>query len=294
MLLGGMLGGYALAEPFRLTVTRHRLSPVGWPAGLELRVAVLADLHACDPWMTPAHVARIVAQTNALSPDLVLLLGDFVAGYRMGRFSRLVPHAAWAAELARLHAPLGRHAVLGNHDWWEEVEVQDRRKGPTRAGLALQAAGIPVYENSAVRLVKNGQAFWLAGLGDQWAFWPKVRRWRGRGSVPYDGVDDLPATLAGIDDAAPVILMAHEPDIFPSVPRRVALTVSGHTHGGQVRFLGYAPIVPSRYGRRYLHGVFVEDGRHLVVSSGLGVSGLPVRFSVPPEIVVIELGGRAG
>jgi predicted MPP superfamily phosphohydrolase len=84
--------------------------------------------------------------------------------------------------------------------------------------------------------------------------------------------------------------MAHEPDIFATVPRRVSLTVSGHTHGGQVRLAGFAPIVPSKYGRRFTYGHIVEDERHLIVSGGLGMSGLPIRFGVPPEIVIVDLG----
>jgi predicted MPP superfamily phosphohydrolase len=104
------------------------------------------------------------------------------------------------------------------------------------------------------------------------------------------GVDDLAGTLRRVTDAAPVILMAHEPDIFPQVPGRVALTLSGHTHGGQVRVFGYAPIVPSKFGTRYVYGHVVEDARHLVVSGGLGCTGVPVRFGSPPEIVLLELG----
>lgn len=288
-------GGYAIAEPFRLGVTRYAMTPANWPAGLRLRLAVIADLHVCEPWMGIDRVAQIVARTNALAPDAVLLLGDFVASYRMSRFSRAVPHQAWAQALTRLQAPLGVHAVLGNHDWWEDESLQARRAGPTPAGEALQAAGIPVYENEVVRLQKEGRPFWLAGLGDQWAFWPKPEdydRFVRRGRKDYEGVDDLSGTLAKITDDAPVILMAHEPDIFPEVPDRVALTVSGHTHGGQVNLWGYTPVVPSIYGSRYVYGHIVEDGRNLLVSGGLGCSGLPVRFGVPPEVVVIELGAN--
>jgi predicted MPP superfamily phosphohydrolase len=90
-----------------------------------------------------------------------------------------------------------------------------------------------------------------------------------------------------------VILLAHEPDIFVKVPARVSLTLSGHTHGGQIRLLGYSPVLPSRYGQRFAYGHVVEDGRHLIISGGLGVSGVGVRFGVPPEIVLIELGGAA-
>jgi uncharacterized protein len=288
-------GGYALAEPFRHVVTTYRITPPHWPRGLRLRLAVLADLHACDPWVSAARIAGIVARANALQPDAVLLLGDYVVGHRLMRFGRAVPHADWASALAGLRAPLGVHAVLGNHDWWEEQEVQVRRQGPVKARLALEAAGIPVYENNAVRLVKDGQPFWIAGLGDQWAFWPRDEEYRDfkrGGKIGYTGVHDLDGTLAQVKDEAPVILMAHEPDIFPQVPSRVALTLSGHTHGGQLRLLGYSPVVPSRYGNRYAYGHVIEDDRHLVISAGLGLSGVPVRFGSPPEIVMIELGAE--
>jgi uncharacterized protein len=285
-----------VAEPWRLNVTRYGLTPPNWPKDLKLKLAVVADIHACDPWMSLARVRQIVARTNALNADAIVLLGDFVAGYRLAKYSRPVAHDDWAAELAQLKAPLGVHAVLGNHDWWEEREVQDRRSGPIKAALALKNAHIPVYENDAVRLVKNGQPFWLAGLGDQWAFWPKKENYLEfvrRGKVDYEGVHDLPGTLGKVTDAAPVILMAHEPDIFPDVPARVSLTLSGHTHGGQIRFGSFAPVVPSKFGRRYTYGHIVEDNRNLIVSGGLGCSALPVRFGSPPEIVVVDLGGGA-
>ncbi len=274
-------------------VTRYRLTPPGWPADYPLSIAVVTDIHACEPWMGIERIRGIVAETNALGCDIVLLLGDFPASRGLGKYSRKVEPHQWAGELAALRAPLGVHAVLGNHDWWEDAQVQLRRAGPTPAHIALRAVGIPVYENDAVRIAHGGRAFWLAGLGDQWSFWPQNRDWRRTRKIPYEGVDDLPATLAKITDAAPVLLMAHEPDIFPSVPARVSLTLSGHTHGGQVTFAGFAPIVPSRYGSRYLYGHLVEDGRHLIVSRGLGCSGLPIRFGAPPEILRIDLGGAA-
>lgn len=280
------LGGYAFAEPFGTSVTTYRLTPPRWPQGLSLKLAVIADLHACRPWMDVDRIEGIVANVNAMKADCVLLLGDYVAGMRLSRYAAPVAHRDWAGALGQLKAPLGVHAVLGNHDWWEDPKVQERRAGPTRSGLALQHAGIMLHENTCIRLEKDGQPFWLAGLGDQWAFY-RSRRPRRR---IYDGLDDLAGTLAMVTDDAPVVLMAHEPDIFARVPDRVALTVSGHTHGGQVRILGYAPVVPSRYGSRYVYGHVIEEGRNLIVSGGLGCSGLPVRFGSPPEIVMIEIG----
>lgn len=284
------LAGYAFGiEPaYRLVLTHYRLTPPGWPPALHLRIAVIADLHACKPWMDLPRIEEIVARTNALKPDLVLLLGDYQASYRWK--SGLLPVDVLAGALAQFRAPLGTHAILGNHDWWDDERAQIAGHGPVVLRRALEGQGLPVYENHAVRLVHRGQPFWLAGLGDQIAL-ARGRRWnRDR----FVGVDDLPGTLARITDAAPVLLLAHEPDIFPLVPARVSLTLSGHTHGGQVRLFGYSPVVPSRYGNRYAYGHVVEardDGpRHLVVSGGLGCSITPVRFGVPPEIVLVELG----
>lgn len=294
LAIGGV-SGYAVAEPFRLRVTTYAPTPANWPADLHLKIAALADIHACEPWMSAARIRQIVARTNALKPDLVVLLGDYVAGTRIGRYSRHVADADWAGALSGLQAPLGVHAILGNHDWWADDEAQRRRSGPTKAGLALERAGMTVHDNTCLRLGHGNRSVWLAGLGDQWAFWPRHRthghrRDRHANRFGYQGIDDLAGTLAKVTDDAPVILLAHEPDIFPQVPAQVSLTLSGHTHGGQVQLLGYAPVVPSMYGRRYLYGHVVEDDRHIIVSGGLGCSGVPVRFGVPPEIVWIELG----
>lgn len=283
-------GGYALAEPFRVGVTSYAVTPPDWPTGFALRVAVVADLHVCEPWLGLERLRRIVARTNALGADVIVLLGDYVSGGRLRRWSREVKPEAWAAVLASLKAPLGVHAILGNHDWWEDYEAQKRRSGPVKSQVALEAVGIPVYENDAFRLEKDGHRFWIAGLGDQWAFWlPKGVIGKGREAY-YDGVDDLAGTMSKITDDAPVILMVHEPDIFPEVPSRVALTLAGHTHGGQVTLAGYAPIIPSRYGQRYRYGHIVEEGRNLIVSAGLGCSSLPIRFGAPPELVLVTLG----
>lgn len=276
-----LLGGYAVGvEPFRVIERRYRPIIAGWPPDLPLRIVALSDFHAAEPWMSAARIRAIVADANALSPDIVLLLGDYVDGPILA--TRRVPDAEWATALGALRAPLGVHAILGNHDWWRDRAAQRRRAGPTSAGDALEAAGIPIYENRAIRLEKDGHGFWLAGLGDQWAFRP-----RGAG-----GADDLRRTLSHIADDAPTILMAHEPDVFPRLPDRFALTLAGHTHARQVTFLGYAPIVPSRYGARYRHGHFQEGQRHMIVTAGLGTTILPVRLGAPPEIAIIELGRR--
>lgn len=278
------LSSYAFAiEPmYRLRTTRYRLQPPGWGGGPNMRVVVLADFHACQPWMQTRRIAAICGEANRLQPDIILLLGDFIAGMRL--VTGPVSAQEWSSELANLKAPLGVHAIQGNHDWWHDEDVQRAGGGETVAYTALRNIGIPVYENRAVRLEKDGKAFWLAGLSSQLALLP------GYGRTRMQGLDDLDGTLAEVGDEAPIILMAHEPDIFPTVPSRVSLTLSGHTHGGQVRLLGYSPVVPSRYGNRYAYGHVVERERHLIVSGGLGCSILPVRFGSPPEITVVEIG----
>jgi predicted MPP superfamily phosphohydrolase len=220
----------------------------------------------------------------------VLLLGDYRAGGRLGRISSPIPDREWTRILAELKAPLGTHAVLGNHDWWDDAECQRTGMGIPGARRVLEDAGIPVYHNDVRRLEKDGRRFWIVGLGDQWAFFhPRFLASGGR-RFRFQGTDDLPGALRRVDDDAPVILMAHEPDIFPEVPDRVALTISGHTHGGQINLLGYAPVIPSAYGQRYRYGHIIEQDRHLIVSGGLGFSAAPVRIGVPPEIVVVDVG----
>jgi hypothetical protein len=272
-LIGSATTGYAAGiEPLSLRVTRYGLNPPGWPAGRRLSLTVIADLHAGGPNMGLERVRQVVDLANAQNSDLMVLLGDFVATHRF--VTEVVPNAAWSAELARLRAPLGVYTILGNHDWWHGL--------PGVRG-ALAAAGIPVLENDAVKLGRAGEKFWLAGIGDQLAY-PL-----GRGR--FRGVDDLPGTLARLTDDDPAILLVHEPDIFVQVPDRFALTLAGHTHGGQVRVPFVWPYwVPSRYGTRFAYGHVVERDRHMIVSGGLGTSSVPMRLGVPPEVLRIDLG----
>jgi predicted MPP superfamily phosphohydrolase len=270
----------------RLHVARYTLRPRGWPDGFKLTIAALADIHACQPWMSPEHIRSIVARTNALGADIIVLLGDYVAGHRwvLGP----VESSEWSAALADLKAPLGVHAILGNHDWWHDRTVQRAGQGPPFPRRALEDVGIRVYENDVARITKAGNPFWLAGLGDQLAFLPS-RRLRPDRRI---GVDDLRGTLAKVTDDAPIILLAHEPDMVARVPERVSLMLSGHTHGGQVRLFGWSPVVPSRYGNRLAYG-HVRDRCDLIVSGGLGCSIVPMRIGVPPEIVHVSLGGAS-
>jgi predicted MPP superfamily phosphohydrolase len=275
--------GVGVEPELRPRITRYQPTPRQWPADFPLKIAVIADIHACDPWMSLERIEAIVDQTNALKPDLIVLLGDYVAGHHY--VTRLIPADEWAKVLAGLKAPLGVHAVMGNHDYWDDKLVQRAGHGTTVAHRALQAAGIPVYDNDAVRLAKDGRSFWLAGLGDQLAYAPAQRYGRAR----RFGADDLAATLAKVTDDAPVILLAHEPNIAWRVPARVALQLSGHTHGGQVRLFGWSPALPPQYAEQLAYGHF-RLKCDVIVSGGLGCSIIPVRVGVPPEIVEVALG----
>ncbi|MGR3614665.1 MAG: metallophosphoesterase [Paracoccaceae bacterium] len=242
-----------------------------------LKIAVLSDLHAGTPNVTAERLTRIVARTNALGADVILLPGDFSATQTY--FSRALPAAEIARLMGNLSAPLGVWAVLGNHDWWEDSDAQKQGEGPIHWHRLLGNVGIRVLENEAV-LLDNGM--WLAGLADQHAIRGKFRR--------HAGVHDLDRTLASVPQDVPLLFLAHEPDIFPELPDRVTLAVCGHTHGGQIRLFGRAPFVPSKFESRYSYGHIVEGDRHVVVSGGIGCSMVPVRLGVVPEITLITLG----
>lgn len=266
-------GGYSYLEAQRLVVTPYRVVSPRWTAGQRLTITVIADLHAGGPNMALEKIRRIVDTANNLRSDVVVLLGDYFATHAFVDVP--VPHPVWAAELKRLRAPFGVWAILGNHDWWYDIEGVRQ---------ALAGVDIPVLENQVVPLGEEGNRFWLAGLGDQIAY--------RLGHGQFRGVDDLPGTLARVRTDDPIILLAHEPDIFTRVPDNVALTLAGHTHGGQLRIpLIWPWLVPSAYGARYAYGHIIEDHRHMVVSGGLGTSIVPLRLGVPPEIVHIEVVG---
>lgn len=256
------------------------VAPVVWPDGRHLRIAVLADPHAGGPQMPVARLWQVIAAIDSIGADLIAVMGDYVADHAF--VTSPVPMVEVARAIATLRAPLGVYAVMGNHDWRADAEARRQMQGPVAYACLLAEAGVTVLENDGRRIDTAEGALWVLGLGSQRVIRTGLRaRWR--------GVDDLPATLAFLTDDAPAILLAHEPDVFAAVPDRIALTISGHTHGGQVIFGRWTPVVPSRYGARYAWGHIQEGGRHLVVSGGLGCSGLPLRFGRRPEVTVITL-----
>jgi len=184
--------------------------------------------------------------------------------------------------------------VLGNHDF---------AFNPRRVTRSLQRAGIRVLNDEACRVPPNAPAVLSRphyGPGDEPTIPPAIEpdaSRAGRGLAPFwivgvtdllRGPHDLALAMAGVTDDAPALLLTHNPDLLPEVPERIRLTLAGHTHGGQVRIplLG-RPIVPSRHGERYAAGLVIDEGRRMFVTTGLGMSILPVRFLVPPEIALL-------
>jgi predicted MPP superfamily phosphohydrolase len=166
-----------------------------------------------------------------------------------------------AAVLGRLKAPQGVYAVLGNHDWWHDGE---------RTAKALAAQGIRVLENASVRL--PGHDLWVVGIGDD-----------------STGHSESDKALAGVPKGAATLVMMHDPFSFATMPRTQGLVVASHTHGGQISVPGHgALVVPGRAPREWAYGWIAHKGNRMYVTSGLGVSILPVRFNMRPEWVMFR------
>ena len=286
--LGVSTTAYGFSEPvLRLRVTRYNLSPPQWPAGFKLRIAVIADLHACDPWMSLDRIQAIVERTNALNADVIVMLGDYVAGHR--KVTRFIPAERMGAGARRAEgaARRARHSrqsrLVGRQD------RAARRQGVTIAGRALEAVG-----HSGLRKRRQAPAARTAvrsgwpGLGDQLAYMP-ARRFR---PVRRIGVDDLGATLAKVTDDAPVVLLAHEPD--------VARARAGARRAATLRPYPWRPgaavglVADRRRPDSSLAYGHIRMNCDVVVSGGLGCSIMPFRLGVPPEIVLVTPGQRRG
>ncbi len=253
--------GYRNATAIPIVV-RYRIAVPDWPAGQPpIRIVQLSDTHLSKPDMPVARLEAIVAQVAALHPDMVVLTGDYVGG-KINALHGYDNLDVGIRPFAALHPPLGVFVVRGNHDdpFWTMVVVP-------RYGL--------IYLDN--RWADAGPLI-VAGLDDFTTGWSRVD-----------------AALAGIPPGKPVLLLMHNPDAWDTVPASVTLSMAGHTHGGQVKLpLIGAAAIESMHGDHYARGLFVEGGRRLIVSSGLGTTAFPIRFGVPPEIVEVTLYPAAG
>jgi predicted MPP superfamily phosphohydrolase len=265
------LGGWSFGiEPRWVAAREIEHAVPQWQGQPGLKVAVAADWHLTQngAWrvMTVARARRIVDQINAARPDVILLPGDFIADRDWRPSKADTAEDEIAAELGRLRAPLGVYAVLGNHDWWHD--------GPAFAA-ALRKRGIVVLENEA-QAVDAG--LWVVGIGDHHTDHSQPAR-----------------ALAQVPPRAQVLVLMHDPASLLDLPKVEGLVVAGHTHGGQVFLPWYgAPVIPSEAPRSWAHGWVEHRGNRMYVTSGLGVSILPVRFNMRPEWVLFRIGGATG
>ncbi len=258
MLLAGLAFGFVLLGVWQAQhapiVARYTVPIVGLRA--PLRIVQLSDSHAGFD-MPASRLARVVAQMNALRPDLVVLTGDYVSG-DPANWSAAETRAA-LAPFAALRAPMGVYAVLGNHD----------NAAKTRAGL--DGTGVQFLRDTGV----DAGPIHLIGSDDI--------------GGPSHPVEKTRRLIRAAPGDRPVIIIAHEPEFFQWLIPPAQLLIAGHTHGGQILIPGLGSPYLGGYLERHLRGLFVEPGQAMVVSSGLGTSLLPLRIGVLPEIVEITL-----
>ena len=251
--------GYGfLVEPFRVSVEKVNLPIARLPLGLEgLKIVALTDFHL-QPLTKIEHIQHAVKVANTLDADIVVLLGDFVDS-TVHSIHELAP------ALAQINAKYGIYAVLGNHDYWNNGKV-------VRA--ALEKAGIIVFENQGLELPIGKDSLFLAGLESVWGSEPNLRR----------AMEKHRAEL-------PTVLLMHEPDYadVTSLDPRIAVQLSGHSHGGQVRIPGLGPLRLPSWGIKYNQGLYSVKDMLVYTNRGIGVTHIPVRFNCPPEITQLTL-----
>jgi predicted MPP superfamily phosphohydrolase len=255
MVAGGV---YPFLEAKWCRVVRRTITLPNLPRPFRgATIALLADVHH-GPFVPLSYIRHVVAMTNALRPDIVALAGDYV--HRHDHYI-----APGIAELGQLNARLGRFAVRGNHD-------NQGCQSISRAALA--AAGLTELNNRGTWLERRGARLRICGVGDLWT-----------------DRQDLDAALGDATEEDSVLLLSHNPDFVETIrDPRVGLVLSGHTHGGQVVLPGVgAPIVPSRYGQKYLYGLVQGPCCRVFVTRGVGTITPPVRFLCRPEVVLITL-----
>ncbi len=234
----------------RITVTLDRL-----PKKLDgFKIIHLSDIHH-SPFTSFEHIARTVKIANRLKPDMFILTGDYVSH----EASYIGPVAK---VLGELKAEFGTHACLGNHDHWTD---------PAAVVKSFADAGINMLVNEGFRFEARGASFWLAGVDDHMV-----------------GKTDLPAALKGSYPDEMKLLLAHNPIIFRKAVRAgIDLTLSGHTHGGQIRVRDSEKRLIRR--RKLSNGLHSRKGSQIYITRGIGTVVLPVRYQCPPEISLLEL-----
>jgi predicted MPP superfamily phosphohydrolase len=259
--LAGAGFAYGVWEASSIRIDRRTIAVPHLPEPFVGKtIAVLADLHH-GPRVSLGFIRRAVRLANGLEPDLVALVGDYANKGRTA--AEEMPPCLEA--LSALEAPLGVYAVPGNHDM--------PNGGRTYRELIAKTP-LTDLTNRAVAVSVEGERLWLAGVDDLW--------W---------GRPNLDQALEKVPGKSAVVLLCHNPDFMEVHPdARVGLALSGHTHGGQVYLpVVGAPWMPSRYGDKYRHGLVRAPKSQVLVSRGLGESGVPLRIGAPPEINLQKL-----
>lgn len=255
------LGGFGLGAWLR---TRVELSQVTvnlprLPAEFDgLTIAHLSDIHY-GQFIPADYVQRCVEIVNGLQPDLVALTGDFTFGAKA--------HSEPCGEiLSALKARIGKFAVLGNHDHYNSAG---------RVTRALRQGGITVLVDDKECLEKKGEKLWLFGVDDL-----------------YHGDTDLVQLYKDCPPTQARITLAHNPDFideYVDKQQHTDFMLSGHTHGGQIRFPLLGAPHMKLLGHEYVMGLQRKDMMQLYTTRGIGTVGPPVRFLCPPEIVLYTL-----
>jgi hypothetical protein len=253
-----------------IDVTNREFFLRGLSPGMNgMRVVQLSDIHL-DDFTEPYFLRQVVDRVNRLQPDAVFLTGDYVSDI-LGN-QKFSIGAAWqCAHILSAIQCKRIYAILGNHD----IAVD-----ANQVTAALEANGIPVLRNACLPLDFSGSRIWLAGLDDILEGHP-------------DPDLAIPASIRNRLNE-PVILLCHAPDyadILISHPaaKSVALMLSGHTHGGQVRLPFFGAVELPDWGRKYVEGAFRFGAMQLYVNRGIGTIGVPFRLNCPPEITVLTL-----
>jgi predicted MPP superfamily phosphohydrolase len=265
VVLAALLG-YMFAEPFWIEVQPYEFSSPQVPAEFDgTKIVLLTDIHR-GWFFSQERVGDLVEKVNGLHPDLIALAGDYV-------YANTDYENSCFTELAALQAPLGRFAVLGNHDY-AEYSWEENGGEPSAAIQAIEAAGVDLLDDRGVWLERNGARIRLGGVSDY-----------------RMGRPDLAPTVDETTAADLVVLLCHNPDYAETLPANaVDLMLSGHTHGGQVTFFGlWAPYLSSEFGQKYRTGMVRNDNATVIVSNGIGTIFPPLRFFARPQIVEITL-----
>lgn len=277
VLMVAVFLGYAyFIEPRQFVVVQETLAVPNWSPSLNgLRIVTIADIHTGSNYAPPERVRYVVEQANALNPDVIVLLGDYVSEAKWDREARSrpegsdrtelkIPVETIAESLRGFNAKYGVYAIIGNHDWYHNEQKIHR--------MLEEIAGINVLNNEIAEIYVNGEILRIWGIEDLW---------RNR-QVPTANSYDLLAEKRNI------IALTHNPDSLLSSPDGIAIMFAGHTHGGQLNWPFFGPKAVFN-DPRFMDGHTVVDGKHVYVTSGVGTSVLPLRFRVPPEINVITL-----